>query len=89
MKTMKRAFFITIAIIGLSAFSANAQSKVTPTLAKGTPSARQNQPVTGAHKPEMAAYGKTPGAQYRQAANKPTPVLAPSAARSSGTEPKK
>jgi hypothetical protein len=77
MKTMKRAFFITIAIIGLSAFSANAQSKATPTLAKGTPSARQNQPVTGAHKPEMAAQSTTKNKKAEPATTNNVPQMVP------------
>lgn len=86
---MKRAFYITIAIIGFCTLAANAQSSATPTLSNGAHGTVVKPPVTGANKPQMAATSKATPANPNPPAAKQEPVLAPYATSTTGSKPKK
>lgn len=85
---MKRAFYITIAIIGFCTLAANAQSSATPTLSNGAHGTGVKQPVTGANKPQMTATSKTTPANPNMPEGKQEPVLAPYATSTTGSKPK-
>lgn len=71
---------ITFSIVLLGCLATNAQSNA-PVMAAGKAGNAKTAPTVNQTNPQMAAYSKTPRAQYGKTADKPKPVLAPSAVR--------